>query len=700
MIEQAEKHIERISELTEKIATEPENVKLYQKRGERYFRLNDYDKAIADYTQLIELDPENVIALSYRGRCYYKIKKYDEAIADFDKALTFDPENKKASTYRKLCHEHLNKSNMFKEEHLRTLEKEHSKDHSAELISYLQNEDHDKALNFTNQLIKFAPENIDNYSNRGFIYFAKKEFDNAVKEFDNAIKIKPGKKNSYIQRGIAYLYMKKKDEAVKDFDKFFEFFPENSNYSVIRGAYYFGVKRDQALNDLDRFVALDPENSNNYTMRGVFHLLKKKENEAADDFTKAIELEPKKSVNYLLRYLSRNLPGKKANRLNDLEKCIELDPKNQLGYSVIDALIRIMNTDEDVEEFINIFEGRNEGPPEADKLIQAIFQMLSRFASMVASVIDKKENEKIQLRTDIFQAVSHTISNIMLANKTITKRIRNGTNSENDVNRLELLNDLVLSTMKAVKLAFSKEDIVVSKAPDDLSLEKIHDGISLYDLLCFCLNINLNYLVSGEGEEGWATIRNVFFSIDRYDKKNVAEKLAMLKEMRKSPHFSISELSHDQINSFMKTFHSETFQPIHHFFAIQTEELRDFYVRKDSYTFSVLFIILLELTKNMLRYGTIQDKDARKFTMKSEINGNDLVLTLANTCQKSRLNLKESTLKGLAMIQEFSKVLGRFEKTEREIESDLLEFTTKLFIRIPNRQEAAQKESYEENSVG
>lgn len=311
------------------------------------------------------------------------------------------------------------------------------------------------------------------------------------------------------------------------------------------------------------------------------------------------------------------------------------------------------------------------------------------------------ERKLKDLRTNIFQGVSHTISNIMLGNKSITKRIKSGTSSMNDVNRLELLNNLVLSTMNAIKLVFSNEDIVLSRAQDELFCEKINDGISLHDLLYFCLNINLYYLVVGEGEEGWATIRNIFFSINRYDKKDIREKLNMLKAMRKAPFFSISELSEEEISGFVNTFQSEQFQSVQRFFMIQIQELESLYVKKESYTFSVLFIILLELTKNMLRYGTIQNKDARKFIMKTETDGDNVVLTLTNTCQKSRLNLKESTLKGLAMIQEFSKVLGRFEKAEKEIEhTDLFEFTTRLFIRKPKHQKMAQKEGYEEDFMG
>ena len=584
-MEQSKEFVERINELTEKIAVESENIKLYQERGECYFHIGNYTKAIADYTQAIEFDSKNVSAHLYLGRSYFKIKTYDEAVSNFNKVLEFDPENKKADIYLNLCHKNLNKSYKSKEELLKPIEKNLSKIPYVKAFLYLKDKEYDEGINLFNQTVESDPEKIENYWLRGIFYFKKQEYNEAIKDFDKAIKLDPEKTESYLVRGYFYHQIERNDEAVKNFDK-------------------------------------------------------------------AVELAPENLMVYLIRRFSYYAMGNYETFLNNLDKESEIASGGT-----------------------------------------AFAQKFYKFLSVIGSVIQRKEDEKIQLRTDILQAVSHTISNIMLANKSITKRIKNGTNTANDVNRLELLNDLVLSTMKVIKVVFSNEDIVVLKAPDDLSYEKIKDGISLHDLLYFCLNINLYYLVIGEGEEAWATIRNIFFSINRYDKKDVREKLGMLKEMRKSPPFSISELSEEQISGFVNAFQSEQFEPIHKFFAIQIEELRNLYVRKDSYTFSVLFIILLELTKNMIRYGTIGDREARRFTMKSETEGEYVVLTLANVCQKSRLNFKESTLKGLAMIQEFSKVVGKFEQAEKDTEdSELLEFATKLFIKRPEHQETVGQE--------
>ncbi|QTA84193.1 tetratricopeptide repeat protein [Desulfonema magnum] len=538
----------------------------------------------------------------------------------------------------------------------------------------------DEAVNDFDKFIEFAPEDRNNYFIRGIFYHLLKK-EEAINDFNKAIELDENPKN-YLFRAFFHLLKEKKNEAVNDFDRFTEFFPEDQNYTAIRGFYHSLLKKDQAVNDLNKNIELEPENPKNFFMRGIFYLHNEKLNEAVNDFDKTIELEPENPNNYLLRGISLYFIKKEDEAFKDFEKSIELNPENLVPYS-IRRFVHYMKGD--FEESFRIFEKEFQLSSEQNNFIRFIYKLLSN----INSTIRKKE---VQLKTDIFQAVSHTISNIMLANKSITRRIKNGTSSVNDVSRLELLNDLVLSTMNAVKLAFSNENIVLSRAQDELFYEKIKDGISLHDLLWFCLNVNLYYLVVGEGEEAWATIRNIFFSINRYDKKDVKEKLAMLKEMRKSPHFSISELSHDQIAGFVNAFQSEQFEAIRRFFAIEIEALGNLYVKKNSYTFSVLFIILLELTKNMIRYGTIEDTDTRKFTIKTENAEDYVVLTLENVCQKSRTNFKESTLKGLAMIQEFSKVVGKFEQTEKNMEdSEHLEFAARLFIKRPEHLEFAAR---------
>lgn len=595
--------------------------------------------------------------------------------------------------------------------------------------------------------IESEPENAGHYRKRANRRFENGEFASALNDYSKATEMNP-KITDYFERGMIYLNTKNYNNAVGDFSKVIDFDSICSHIKIetplsylFRSYCHYKMENDEnALRDILSF----DKNQLVFSIRKIKQKHKNMIREMVEDssisfmlraMSLLFDVKYKRSTLDLVMFLDnfnfeQDPPENAQNVIPDifryypkfvgnLPKTLERDGKEFFLINTKMSFLKYIfflfqnryNSSKWIISFIFVslfllthyFWGYIAGlsfliatilflirtPLISDQIHATLlyFDLSESFQEKSIELAEKHEQEKSELKTKIFQAISHTISNIMMANKSITRRIKSGTSSVNDVSRLELLNDLVLSTMNAVKLAFSNENIVLSRAQNELFCEKTEDGISLHDLLWFCLNVNLYYLVVGEGEEAWATIRNIFFSINRYDKKDVKEKLAMLKEMRKSPHFSISELSRDQIAGFANAFQSEQFEPVRRFFAIEIEALGNLYVKKNSYTFSVLFIVLLELTKNMIRYGTVEDQAARKFTVKSETEGNYAVLTLANVCRKSRLNLKESTLKGLAMIQEFSKVVGRFEQSEKETEnSELIEFAAKLFIKKPGHQ--------------
>jgi serine/threonine protein kinase/tetratricopeptide (TPR) repeat protein len=60
-------------------------------RGITYFRLKEYDKAIADISEQITSEPRLPAAWYYRGHCYRALKQWDKAIADYSKAIELAP---------------------------------------------------------------------------------------------------------------------------------------------------------------------------------------------------------------------------------------------------------------------------------------------------------------------------------------------------------------------------------------------------------------------------------------------------------------------------------------------------------------------------------------------------------------------------------------------------------------------------------
>ena len=66
----------------------------YNGRGEVYFELNEFEKAISDFSVVLEFDPDYWLAYYNRGLCYAGVKQYQIAVDDFKRYLALDVNNK------------------------------------------------------------------------------------------------------------------------------------------------------------------------------------------------------------------------------------------------------------------------------------------------------------------------------------------------------------------------------------------------------------------------------------------------------------------------------------------------------------------------------------------------------------------------------------------------------------------------------
>lgn len=80
-----------IEEYTRKIVKDPNNIDYYIDRGDIYFSIREFEKALKDYSRVIELSSySNSTKGKYyrdRGYIYYCLKEYKKAIEDFSKAI-------------------------------------------------------------------------------------------------------------------------------------------------------------------------------------------------------------------------------------------------------------------------------------------------------------------------------------------------------------------------------------------------------------------------------------------------------------------------------------------------------------------------------------------------------------------------------------------------------------------------------------
>jgi tetratricopeptide (TPR) repeat protein len=69
----------------------PKDPNNYFHRGNSYYDLGLYDKALADYNHALLVDPHNSKAYNSRGRSYLALGSHAEAFANFQAAIRLDP---------------------------------------------------------------------------------------------------------------------------------------------------------------------------------------------------------------------------------------------------------------------------------------------------------------------------------------------------------------------------------------------------------------------------------------------------------------------------------------------------------------------------------------------------------------------------------------------------------------------------------
>jgi tetratricopeptide (TPR) repeat protein len=82
-----------ISEFTQALAIDPQDVETFNNRGSIYTLKGQYDAAMADFTKALSLNPRYAKAYYNRALAYYYQGKYDQAINDLTKAIELKPKD-------------------------------------------------------------------------------------------------------------------------------------------------------------------------------------------------------------------------------------------------------------------------------------------------------------------------------------------------------------------------------------------------------------------------------------------------------------------------------------------------------------------------------------------------------------------------------------------------------------------------------
>lgn len=93
---------DRVKKLTVQIEASPKALDLYSKRGDAYFFLGDFDKALADYEQMVKLDETEAPGHWRRGIADFYAGKFKAASDQFELYHSFDDVDRENGIWRYL----------------------------------------------------------------------------------------------------------------------------------------------------------------------------------------------------------------------------------------------------------------------------------------------------------------------------------------------------------------------------------------------------------------------------------------------------------------------------------------------------------------------------------------------------------------------------------------------------------------------
>lgn len=170
----------------DKEKAEPSVIDLYIWRGNTWYNIKEYDKAIADYDKVLVLDSDSALALYNRGYAWIAKKEYDKAIKDYDKIINLYPKDYAVAYLNRAAIRRINK-------------------------------EYEKAIEDYNEAIKIDPDYANAYYNRGLSEKEKNgDLENSKNDFEKYLMLTEGENDKWTK--YANYYIEELEERINDKD--------------------------------------------------------------------------------------------------------------------------------------------------------------------------------------------------------------------------------------------------------------------------------------------------------------------------------------------------------------------------------------------------------------------------------------------------------------------------------------------------
>ena len=176
-----------ISEMTDRLLKEPNNIQWYLARGDAFFKLHEFEKAVADFSRALSMDSNASPAWFGRGMAYGRMGQIDKGIADLSEFIKRNPKSSLAYTKRGVRH--------------------------------LWKGDRVNAEKDLRKAIELNPENAEAHDDLGVIHAQRGELKQAMQHFSTTIRVDPAYQKGYHNLAMAHHLAGEHHQALVMIDK-------------------------------------------------------------------------------------------------------------------------------------------------------------------------------------------------------------------------------------------------------------------------------------------------------------------------------------------------------------------------------------------------------------------------------------------------------------------------------------------------
>ncbi len=208
-------------------------------KGEKYFGMQKYKKAIRFFNKAIYFEPNNEKALYLKASANYCLYQYEKTIQILDKLIELNSKLYKAWHSKSLALQMINKNEEAIQANGKALELVSQRGVSEDsyeiwytrgllLSTSLQFNNMIEALEAYDKALEFNPKALKIWVSKGSLLYLMGRYEDALYTYDSAIKIDSDFIYFWINKGDALMKLGRYNEAVISYEKAIELDPNNS----------------------------------------------------------------------------------------------------------------------------------------------------------------------------------------------------------------------------------------------------------------------------------------------------------------------------------------------------------------------------------------------------------------------------------------------------------------------------------------